>query len=339
MAALKPRVSYEEIYRVYQETRSVWRTGKIVGLSGQHVHERLKLAGVQMGFPQWTPEEDQEAADLSTAGVSLGEIARRLNRTYAAVAGRLSRMGVRNAAKRVTKIPRGAGYDKESIRKRIKDLDSYDGPVTRYARANGLNVELLIKAIQRDHPDWWLEYVRTHSDLPQKECAYCLQPFFPATKKQAFCDRKCAADSRQDKAYFGGQRRTTVGLAAGVCQVCARKTPRGLSAHHVLGKENDPDNLLLVALCQGCHQLVTLLGGKPRVTDPVFWESLISLAWMRYNGPSVAVDPNHDLYVEVMIEWQDPEDDPEDDDPAELPRGTLDVVGGTPPLRLVKDAA
>lgn len=301
------RVDLETIIESYQRTRSVWKTGKEVGLGGQSVHERLRAAGHPLGHRPWTEDELEEVSNLSISGVPLGEIATRMGRTYAAVASQLSLRGVKSSGRRGrTKIPRGAGYDKESIRKHIKSIDSYDGPITRYARASGLNLELLVKAIQRDRMDWWEQYVSAHSDLPLKKCTYCDTEFVPSTGRQQFCNRKCSTDNRQDQAYFGGQRRTTVGLSEGVCQLCQRKPERGLSSHHVLGKENDPENEILVALCSGCHQVVTLLGARPFVDDPIVWQSLISLAWFRRHGATASRDlAQAGLYVEVILEVED----------------------------------
>ena len=315
------RVSTEEIVKAYQQTGSVWRAGRLLGVAGQTVHDRLRAIGHSMSQRQWEEDEIAEISALSQAGVPLGQIASRMGRTYAAVATQLSRAGVKGAQPRHKKIPRGAGYDKQSIQKRIKELEAYDGPITRYAVAHGLSVETLVRAIQRDHLDWWTQYVASHTDLPQKGCPYCGALFFPANGKQVYCDRKCSSDARVDRSYFGGQRRSTVGLAEGICQLCQRKITKGLTPHHMLGKENDPDNEVLVALCQGCHQLVTLLGGRPFVDDPVVWQSLISLAWIRRHGAewNGAVDGRY-LYVEVTLEV---EQDPDFEVPLDQVEGPL----------------
>jgi hypothetical protein len=52
----------------------------------------------------------------------------------------------------------------------------------------------------------------------------------------------------------------------------------------MIGKENDPENEYLVALCPGCHQLVTLLGGRTFAGTAEVWESLIQLAMIRKYG-------------------------------------------------------
>jgi len=56
--------------------------------------------------------------------------------------------------------------------------------------------------------------------------------------------------------YFGGNRLNTIGLISKTCQLCMRKVEKGLSSHHIIGKEKDPENQYLIALCSGCHKLV-----------------------------------------------------------------------------------
>jgi hypothetical protein len=54
-----------------------------------------------------------------------------------------------------------------------------------------------------------------------------------------------------------------------------------LSAHHVLGKGNDPDNAYLIALCSGCHQIVGILAGRLFAEQEQGWENLINLVLSR----------------------------------------------------------
>lgn len=308
----RSRVTIQEIIEAYQRTGSVWKAGKELGLAGQTVHERLRAINHPLSLRPWSEEERAEAISLTTSGVPLGEIAQRLGRTYAAVASQLSLAGARSGQRREKRIPRAAGYDKASVKRYIKELDGYHGPITRYARSSGLNVELLVKAIQKYDEGWWQLYVASRSDIPKRTCPYCSTDFIPANGKQTYCDRKCAADARADRNYFGGNRRATIGLAEGVCQLCGRHADRGLSSHHVLGKENDPDNEVLIALCAGCHKAVTFLASRKFVDDPAAWQSLISLAWLRRHGEDIrsgAVLDGQALYVEVSIELEDEDDD------------------------------
>src|SRR5947209_9144567 len=75
----------------------------------------------------------------------------------------------------------------------------------------------------------------------------------PLTKRQGFCTVRCREAYRRNMSYFGGRRMEAIGLREGVCQLCLGKFDKWLSAHHVLGKERDPENNALIALCRGCH--------------------------------------------------------------------------------------
>lgn len=282
VSAASRRVELEDILVAYKETGSVWKAGKRLGIAGQTVHDRLRAAGVKMiGLRLWS---DEELAELETlvGHVRLGEIADRLGRSYAAVACKINELDLAGKPRpRERKVPRGAGFDKRSTLAHVKVIRESGVKVSRYCRQRGLSVDLFVLAWQRYDADGWRGYCERHGTGEIKRCSYCSQEFVPANGKQRTCSRKCQADARRDASYFGGKRRNTVGLAEGVCQLCARRVAKGLSSHHVFGKENDPDNEVLVALCQGCHNLVTLTGGRPWATDETTWEQLISYAVFR----------------------------------------------------------
>lgn len=312
-AAWNRKVTTEEIVAAYRETGSVWRAGLKLGIAGQTVHDRLRAVGYPIAGRKWSAEEDAQLQQLVTSGVPLAEIAHRLGRTYAGVACRASRSEVRSVPKRQRKLPRGVGYDKVSVEKHLRALEKSGVKVTQYSRTVGLNVDSLVYAFQKHFPERWQAYTATHSQIPKKTCEYCEVEFVPANGKQRYCTRTCGTRANTDRSYFGGNRRNTVGLAEGVCQLCGKADVKGLSSHHVLGKQNDQLNESLVALCPGCHQIVTLLGGRSFVDDPRAWEALIALAWTRYHGAEVASGPqDRVLYTEVCIEEWDEDDEEED---------------------------
>lgn len=282
------RVTSQQIIDAYQATGSVWRAGKSLGITGQTVHDRLRALQYPLAGRHWSPDEVQELRSLYSAAVPLGEIAQRLGRPYAGVACKASELGLKTTPVRQRKAPRGAGWDKVSTRHHLDALTRYPGKITAFARMHGLSLEMLVQAIQRHFPDEWHAYVERHSDMPRKTCPYCEGEFVPANGKQIYCDRHCADRARRDRTYFGGKRRSTPGLADGICQLCGKEGMRGLSSHHVLGKENDAENDFLIAICQGCHKLVSMLGGRSFVDDEAAWESLISLAWLRKHGAQLA---------------------------------------------------
>lgn len=293
---MKSRHSSEEVVAAYRETGSVWKAAKRLGLCGQTVHERLVGLGVSLFGHKWTKQEIEELRALAET-CTIGEIARRLGRPYAGVACKLSALEISVPRKACRKIPRGAGFDAKSVRAHMKALDSHPGGITKYCRANSISIDLLILAIQRDNSLWWEAYSAARADLPRKECPYCGQTYFPMNAKQETCSRKCQSDRRSDRQYFNGNRRSTIGLAQGICQLCARHDVKGLSSHHVYGKENDPEGNWLVALCPGCHQIISHLAGRRFIEDVSNWENLINLVMLRHSNGSVP-----GFYTTVEIE-------------------------------------
>lgn len=299
------RFTRQEIIDAYQRTGSVWRAAKELGCCGQSVHERLVTMGYPMPNRRWTKDELDELRAL-VQQVPLGEVARRLGRPYAGVAIKVSRLGLHQRRAQqgtLVKLPRGAGFDKASVSRYRRDIDTSGTSVKRYARQQGIGMEQLCQALERHFPEWWAEYRRSRSDLPERSCAYCELPFIPSTARQTYCSRKCGSDSRADRSYFGGQRRNAVGMAERQCQLCERTGIKGLSAHHMIGKENDPNDESLIALCQGCHQLVSHLGGRKFTDDRERWEQLIALVWLRRHGAE-----RGGVEVTVMLETLTEED-------------------------------
>ena len=324
------KASDEDIIAAYCETGTVWKAAKRLGMCGQSIHERLRAIGYPLARRVWTNEETDELAALVANGVPLAEIAYRLGRTYAGVACRASEVGVRSTmGPRTKKIPRGIGLNKAEVHKHLKALEASGIKPTIYARQHGYDIDTLVRAIQNNFPERWQSYLETHAPLPQKQCTYCGQSFIPANGKQRFCTRQCGETGRRDQQYFGGQRATTIGLAEGVCQLCGAKDVPGLSSHHVLGKENDPLNSQLVALCRGCHKIITFLGSRNFVDNPRAWEALIALTWMRKHGAKLFATPaGTTVYTEVTIEtWDFDEDtDVEASDMNDATGATLEIV-------------
>lgn len=299
MAKNTPRLTNEQIIEAYKETGSVWAAGKKLGMAGQSVHERLQKLNYPLANRMWTEEEYEELKKLKESNLTIAQIANRLGRPYAGIALKISRLGLGDHAgnKGSKKIPRGKGYDKVSVKKYIQEIELLDIKVTNYAKKNSLEIESLANAIEKHFPEWWIEHRRSHSDLPEIACPNCNNNFIPFTKKQIYCSRKCGNDYRIDQSYFGGNRKNTIGLAEKLCQLCGRANIKGLSSHHVIGKENDPENQYLIALCPGCHQIVTILGGRTFTGEPEVWEALIQLVMMRKKGAPCGVWS----YVEIDI--------------------------------------
>lgn len=303
MSPARQVVTNEQVITAYRDTGNVWKAGRALGIAGQSVHERLTHLGYDLPSRTWTQAELDELAALA-GHVTVGEIARRLGRPYHGVATKLSRLGIgtRYGNRVKVKVPRGAGYDKASLKRYIREIDATNDLVSRFARRNRLGVEGLCQAIERHFPEWWEQYRRAHSDLAETQCKGCDLRFIPSNARQEYHSRACGSNKRRDDSYFGGNRSQTIGLAEGICQLCSRQVTKGLSSHHILGKENDPENLSLIALCQGCHKVVTLLAARTFVDDAGAWEDLIILAWLRRHGADVGFGVTVSVSIEVETE-------------------------------------
>lgn len=322
------KATTKQVIDAYRETGSVWRAALKLGMAGQSVHERLAAIDYPMASRTWRSDEIKELERLA-GQETIGEIARRLGRPYAGVAGMISRCGFgsRYGNRLQRKIPRGAGYDKENTRRTLKELLLFQGSLRAFCRARALNIENLVQAIQRHYPEDWTLYTSAHTDLNPATCIYCGATFYPMSGKQKTCKRQCAETKRRDDAYFGGQRRKTIGLNEGVCQLCGQTGKKGLSSHHLIGKDNDPENEYLVALCRGCHQLVGLLAGRKLVDTDAGWENLINLVMIRRRGVK-AIAQSDPIAINTIVEteWLTQEDleaemvlDEEVESPGSLP--------------------
>jgi hypothetical protein len=198
-------------------------------------------------------------------------------------------------------VKRGSGLTKPVIHKYAQELARFGGSARQFAIQRGLDLNLLVIAFQVYEREFWDGYVAAHSDLSPIPCPQCGRRFIPLTAKQTACSRRCRENYARDQKYFGGKRKFTVGINEGVCQLCG-KEKRSLSSHHVFGKENDPENDCLIALCSGCHQLVTHLGARKDLGNPEFLEGLISLAMARHHGGKKPIGYHVCVDVEELTE-------------------------------------
>lgn len=295
------------IVETYQLTGSVWKAGKSLGMTGQAVHRTLKRLDIPTdghGRP-WTHEDDGELGRLLNTGLTYLEIGQRLSRPFRSVSIRAGELGVTpRRVQRKQKIPRGVGYDKKSLKAHWGAFLDSGMTLNKYVKSVSLQLETFTQAMQRQHLADWQKYVEEKfKDVPRRQCPECLQEFPPVSARQVFCTRVCSVRHNADKGYFGGRRKETIGLEEGICQLCGNKPLKGISSHHVYGKENDHDNDHLIALCQGCHHILTFLSRKTWCTDARKLEALISFCYMRVNGPRLmAAAPGEYVYAEVIIE-------------------------------------
>lgn len=219
--------------------------------------------------------------------------------------------GVRFGNKKSDRIKCGSGITKKAITGYAKQLDNFGGSVRQFCIQRGLDLEAFVQAMQRHESAKWESYVVTHSELAMRQCPQCSRPFIPMTPKQKTCSRRCTNLLRTDRQYFGGKRVNTIGLAEGICQLCDKEKPK-LSAHHIFGKENDLENDFLVALCAGCHKLVTFLACRADVAKVAFLENLIILSLTRKFGDRRPIG----FHVTVDVDELNQED--LDEDPLDI---------------------
>ena len=330
------RVSIEQIVESYRSTGSIWKTAKILGVCGQSIWERLKAIDYPISRQKWTEEEYVELRELAKS-CTISRIAERLGRPYYAVAIKISRLGLgeRYGNRQKRKLPRGSGFTKATVNQLVSRLQSHEGTIHQFCKMFSYDLEVVVQALQKYDPSFWEQYVKTHSNIPISVCPYCHNEFYPMTAKQKTCSRKCSDDMKRDESYFGGNRRKTVGLAEGICQLCLQLKDSGLSAHHVLGKQHDPNNECLVALCRGCHHLVGTLAGRRFVDSNEGWENLITLVMARrmaekskeYVGAYACVELEYldmEAIGEMAAELQ-PSTLPEPKKRTERPRNTRDM--------------
>lgn len=292
------RATNEQVIEAYKATGSVWKAAKKLGIVGQSVWERLQRLGVKLPSSAWTNDELAELQRLAET-CTIAEIAQRLGRPYYGVAIKLSRLGLAkrfgNRIKKAKVVP--GALSKTVALKYAAQPPSHRGSLRAFAKGQGVSLGALVYGLQQHAPDV-LRSLATERGLAEKACPNCRNPFIPLTKKQACCTTRCSTALAKDKSYFGGKRGTTVGLEEGVCQVCFRKGIKGLSSHHVFGKQNDPQNDALIAVCPGCHSMVGRLASMLDLVDnTTSWEALIALALQRRHG--AARRPG----IEVTVEW------------------------------------
>lgn len=184
------------------------------------------------------------------------------------------------------KIPRGKGYDKAAVLGHLRKMAKDGISVTDYVKQAGLKLDTFmlavttydcIRPLNRD-------LIIGDPKLIVEECVQCQDPYWPTKQGTKFCSSYCGGLYRKDQEYFGGRRNETIGLKEAVCQLCGRLVERGLSSHHIYGKQNDVANEFLLALCKGCHQIVSDLALKTWCGDDVKLAKLIWLAYTQRNG-------------------------------------------------------
>ena len=76
----------EQIIKIYEKTKSCWKTAEILGMCGQSVHERLVRMGKSNGKNEFSEKEKQRLIDVYNSGIFRGDgklkkLSEELNRT------------------------------------------------------------------------------------------------------------------------------------------------------------------------------------------------------------------------------------------------------------------
>jgi hypothetical protein len=128
-----------ELWEKYQELGSVHKVGKIYGVRGQTVKDRLNKAGYRLNNAKWTEEEKQKVIDYykntPAKDFCLHELAKSMGRTHASVAIKASRYGCSDpktapwtfsdAHKKNLSIGQKKRFEIEGGEKMVKPLKEY----------------------------------------------------------------------------------------------------------------------------------------------------------------------------------------------------------------------
>ncbi|MGA0383384.1 MAG: HNH endonuclease [Flavobacteriaceae bacterium] len=226
-----------------------------------------------------------------------------MGRTYAGTAQKAaSSLSLNERGGKPLKIPRGIGLSKREVFKLWPLLKKWKKKWVGFCRVHKVDVVLAATAFDFYFGDEWIQEAK-RLGLEESSCMGCASLFFrPKVGGRGACSKRCIGRIRRDSEYFDGMRMNAVGMAEGICQCCLDKPKRGLSAHHVIGKGNDPDNTLMVALCVGCHQLVTDLSLRSFLIDPIAWSRLVRLVLMRQN---IRLDNfSEKASFDVQVSWK-----------------------------------
>lgn len=208
------------------------------------------------------------------------------------------------------KLPRGKGYDKAATLGHLRKMVKGGIFVTDYVKQAGLKLDTFMLAIDKYNNSSFVESTMMYACHPlvvsdpkliTTQCGYCDEVYWPTKQGTKWCSSYCGNAYRKDQDYFGGRRKDTVGLSEAVCQLCRRHVGKGLSSHHIYGKANDVENAFLLALCSGCHSVVSELARKVWIGDTDIVAKLIWLANTQRNGKE-ALDLRQKSNLGIRVE-------------------------------------
>jgi len=279
MAKRKTKATNAELVAAYKELKSVWKVGKLFGMCGQSVHERIKKFGVKTTNPRFSNHEKEilknEYLKYRDSG-ELSILADRFGRTKQFICRKAKELGLtdRKRPKHFNIGMRGRCTPKEIH-------PNWKGGVT------DKNIPLFDTYAKQVE---YMENVRRSPEMPsilQVKCAYCgawMTPSLTAVSNRIngankgnagnrfYCSEMCKVNCPTYKKikYPAGfkkatsrevvpeLRRLVFERDSWMCQMCS--SLENLHCHHVKGYAqnkmlaNDPDNC--ITLCKDCHEAV-----------------------------------------------------------------------------------
>ena len=276
------KVSDEEIIKSYKKLGNIWKTGKVVGLCGQSVHERLKKLGVQLKLKPFSSAEKDRLQNEYSNYRDSGKL-----QVLADKMGRTKHFLCRQAKKiRLTDPSKPYKISKSKNRNHKKENHpNWKGGVTenRIAIYDTYKKQLgYVEKIRRNPND---------KNVLQVRCAYCGKWYSPtldevSSRVQSLKHNKdtriyCSVGCKQACPIYGkikypegfrkGTSREVVAELRQIvfnrddyeCQKCG--SIESLHCHHIKGYtqnkmlSNDPDNC--ITLCKKCHKEIHKLPG------------------------------------------------------------------------------
>jgi len=147
-----------EIREAYEETKSIWKAGKRLGMGGQSVHERLVKMGVKLRNPKFT---DAEILLLKSSYViyrdagKIAELATRMGREKTTICGKARTLGLTSPKHERRYYSIWKYMDEDTARVIFEDFRNTRGTMGDYCRRKGLGELGFSRTMQRHFPDEW----------------------------------------------------------------------------------------------------------------------------------------------------------------------------------------
>jgi Holliday junction resolvase len=148
-------ISNDELKRVYSETGSVWKTGKLVGLSGQQVHSRLQKIGANNRMNVITDADRAIIRARYEAYASIGKahlLATEMGRTRHFICRVAGEMGLTNANRERKWLGVWKYIDEAAAREVFEDFLAQSMGMVRYCTKRGFDNLGFAKTMKKYFP-------------------------------------------------------------------------------------------------------------------------------------------------------------------------------------------